>query len=127
MKPDYKKAMKWWGILCIIIALVNVGSVLFSYFQGDLKMLTDLPAEYKTMVMVFFFVCLGLVVLVELYLGIQALRQSAGKYNGTSHITIAKIVSVVIVIAAIINIVGFIQKTVTFRDCWILVADVLVI
>lgn len=127
MNNDSKVAMKWWGIAFLIIAFTNFGSILYSYFKGDFKALFVLPTETKTVVAIIFFAIFGIIFFIELFLSIQAFRQFSGKYKGKSHITLAKIFSVVIIILAIVNIIGFINKTVSFANCWISIADVIII
>lgn len=91
-----KKNLKILSILFLVLAALNVVSVIASYALGELSpaylmektQVSESLARTSVTVVI---VIAALSVLVLAYLGLMGLRQCKGKPTGKSHITLAKI------------------------------------
>ena len=111
-----KKNLKIWSTLYIILAIVDVVSLIGAYLSGDLKV-ANVSEKMQTAVLV---IVVGLAILMalsKLFLGVQGYRQVNGKTKGTGHITFAKIIFVLSIIACVASIPnminGFNYKTIS--------------
>ena len=98
-----KKNLKIWSVLYIVLAIVDVVSIVGAYIGGDLK----IANASENMQMGALIIVIGLTVLMalsKLFLGIQGYRQANGKTKRTGHITFAKIILVLSIIISIASI-----------------------
>lgn len=108
-----KKNLKIWSELYIILAVLDVISLIGAYLAGQFDV-SNIPANMQTGVLVFTIGVCAIMILVKLLLGVQGLRQVNETNKGTGHITIAKIASffvVLIVIGAVSEIVKVVSTT----------------
>ena len=103
-----KKNLKIWSTLYIILALVDVVSLIGAYLSGDLKV-ANVSEKIQTAVLV---IVVGLAILMalsKLFLGVQGYKQVNGKTKGTGHITFAKIIFVLSIIFCVASIPNMIN------------------
>lgn len=103
-----KKNLKVWSILYIILAIIDVVSIIGAYLSGDLKV-SNISENMQTSVLI---VVIGLAILMalaKLFLGIQGYRQANDKTKGTGHITFAKIIFVLSIITCVASILDIIN------------------
>lgn len=112
---DQDRKILWaFSTLFLILAVLNVINLIATFAGGELTVpvIADAAATTQQMarisiIIVTVFVALEVLVLV--YLGLMGLRQANGKPTGKSHIVIAKICMVFLVLALIIVIISFIN------------------
>ena len=95
-----KKNLKVWSILYIILAIVDVVSIIGAYLSGDLKV-ANISENMQTAVLIIVIGLATLMALAKLFLGIQGYRQANDKTKGTGHITFAKIIFVISIIGCV--------------------------
>lgn len=103
-----KRNLKLWSTLYIILALVDVVSLIGAYLSGDLKV-ANVSEKMQTAVLVIVAGLSILMALSKLFLGVQGYRQVNGKTKGTGHITFAKIIFVLSIIACVASIPNMIN------------------
>ena len=103
-----KRNLKIWSTLYIILALVDVVSLIGAYLSGDLKV-ANVSEKMQTAVLVIVAGLAILMALSKLFLGVQGYRQVNGKTKGTGHITFAKIIFVLSIIACVASIPNMIN------------------
>lgn len=98
-----KKNLKIWSILYIILAIVDVISLVGAYLSGDLKV-ANVSENMQTAVLVIVVGLAMLMALSKLFLGVQGYRQANGQTKGTGHITFAKIIFVLSIIVCFVSV-----------------------
>lgn len=101
-----KKTLKIYGILFIFLAVCDVGILALNYFLGDFKEINveGISENIIQGVTIALAVVIVIIALIKLFLGIRGIQQSNGTCKGKSHITIAKIVTVISIISVIASI-----------------------
>lgn len=103
-----KKNLKIWSTLYIILAIIDVVSFIGAYLGGELKV-ENVSEKMQTAVLVIVVVLVILMALSKLFLGVQGYRQVNGKTKGTGHITFAKIIFVLSIIACVASVPNMIN------------------
>lgn len=108
MEKD-KKLLKGYGYIFTFLAIWGVVSVFL-----DKTDIASAAASSGVAEGTIFWIAVGIAVvsgLIELFLGVKALKEANGTSKGTGHITLAKVIFVFYVIGFIGAIISFINKT----------------
>lgn len=103
-----KKNLKIWSELYIILAILDVVSLIGAYLAGQFDV-SSIPKNLQTGVLIFVISVCIIMILIKLLLGVQGLRQVNGTNKGTGHITLAKVTLIFLVLILIGSVVEVIK------------------
>lgn len=108
-KEDTRKKIKIFGILFLIIALSQIVILIASYFSGDMSVSNVVKesgaAESIAKASIMIGIGIGAIfILIDVIMGVRALQQANGTYKGTVHISLAKFLLVLSIIAFAISL-----------------------
>lgn len=106
---DPRMLLKIYGSLLILLAVLDSAKLVLEFVGDEIaESIAALGNAGVVLTVVFTVVSVG-IILARLWMGIQALRYAKGTGKGTSHITLAKIARVVLVILLVMRIIGWIS------------------
>lgn len=127
-----KRTLQAFSYLFLLLAVVNLILLIIPIAQGEfsvaalmeqVKLQTpDVPDSVENLTRILLIVAISIAaisILMLVYMGYMGLRQYQGKPTGTSHITIAKICFVVMIIASISAFLSAVNGPLKSWDNWV--------